>query len=122
MVAWAVVASAVDVEAALLAGSRGVDLVLELRVDARERSAFLDDLSRIVEVREFVEPRVAEVLSGDERAVLEGLAHGQTLTDVAAALGMSRRTATRRLTSAKAALGVRTTAEALAVVGRTDVR
>jgi DNA-binding NarL/FixJ family response regulator len=46
-------------------------------------------------------------------ALMRLLARGYTVADAAAALGQSRRTATRRLTRARRALGVGTNAEAI---------
>jgi hypothetical protein len=54
-------------------------------------------------------------LNADQVALLNGLAGGRTLTDVARSLGMSRRTATRRLAEARAILDVTTTIEAIRI-------
>ena len=55
-------------------------------------------------------------LTPDERAVVDGLVEGRTLTEVARSLGMSRRTATRRLAAAKVAFGAATTMELILAV------
>jgi DNA-binding NarL/FixJ family response regulator len=56
------------------------------------------------------------LLTSDEQAVVDGLVEGRTLTDVARTLGMSRRTATRRLAAAKLAFGAATTIELILAV------
>ncbi|MEW6224227.1 MAG: helix-turn-helix transcriptional regulator [Chloroflexota bacterium] len=53
-------------------------------------------------------------LTADERAILSLLVEGLTLGEVAAALGLPRRTADRRMASARAALGARGTVDAIA--------
>jgi DNA-binding NarL/FixJ family response regulator len=78
---------------------------MEIDLSAAGRAALLDDIARIADVRE------AGVLTPDERAVVDGLVEGRTLTEVARSLGMSRRTATRRLAAAKVAFGASTTME-----------
>ena len=99
--------------AVLLAVTRGIDVVVAVDLPGAQRSVFLDDLARAGDVTIGAPPQEVPVLSGEEHAVLTGLADGRTLVEVAERLGMSRRTATRRLASAKAALGARTTMEAL---------
>jgi DNA-binding CsgD family transcriptional regulator len=54
-------------------------------------------------------------LPDDARDLLERLAGGASVVEAARALGISRRTATRRLAAARAALGVSTNAEALSM-------
>lgn len=58
------------------------------------------------------------VLQPDGRAILGLLAEGSTLGAAAATLGMSRRTADRRLAEARAALQVERTVEAVARLRR----
>ena len=48
-------------------------------------------------------------------ALVRLLARGRTVSDAAAILGLSRRTATRRLTQARRRLGVRTNAEVVLI-------
>jgi DNA-binding CsgD family transcriptional regulator len=65
-----------------------------------------------------LEPRGHEGPNGLERptlALVRLLAHGRTVSDAAAILGLSRRTATRRLTQARRRLGVRTNAEVVLI-------
>lgn len=99
-------------ESVLVALSRGVDVIVAVEVSAKQRAAFFDEISRIAEIRHGRAP----MLTREERAVVAGLADGKTLTEVARALGMSRRTATRRLAAARLAFGVATTMELLLVV------
>lgn len=81
-----------------------------------------DDLRRIGEL----DHRVGAASSGpvlppDERALLAALLSGATLGEAAQALHVSRRTADRRLASARAALGAQTTPEALRIAARLGV-
>lgn len=103
--AYGVIRDESDRDAVLLALARGADVVMEIDLSAAGRAALLDDIARIADVRE------AGVLTPDERAVVDGLVEGRTLTEVARSLGMSRRTATRRLAAAKVAFGASTTME-----------
>jgi hypothetical protein len=99
-----------DCDAVLVALARGADVVVAIDLPAPERAVLLDDIARIADVRE------AGVLTSDERAVVDGLVDGRTLTDVARSLGMSRRTATRRLAGAKLAFGAASTIELILAV------
>jgi DNA-binding NarL/FixJ family response regulator len=99
-----------DCDEVLLALARGADVVIAIDLPATRRAALLDDIARIADVRE------AGSLTSDERAVVDGLVEGRTLTDVARSLGMSRRTATRRLAAAKVAFGAATTMELILAV------
>jgi DNA-binding NarL/FixJ family response regulator len=112
LLAYAAVRTADDCEAALVALTRGVDLVVTLDLAGSRGSAFVDDLARIahVSVRDS-EPLLD--LSAEQVELLEALATGRTLTEVARSFGLSRRTATRRLADARAVLGAGTTIEAL---------
>jgi DNA-binding NarL/FixJ family response regulator len=56
-------------------------------------------------------------LDDETRAVLEHVGRGASICEVAERLGISRRTATRRLAVARASLGVATTAEAVVQFG-----
>jgi len=94
-----------DRDAVLLALARGADVVIVIDLPAAARAAVLDEIARIADVR------IAGVLTAEEREVVDGLVQGQTLTEVARSLGMSRRTATRRLAAAKLAFGAATTME-----------
>ena len=108
--AYGVVHDERDREAVLLALARGADVVIGIDLPAAERALLLDDIGRIADVRE------EGFLTSDERAVVDGLVEGRTLTDVARSLGMSRRTATRRLAAAKLAFGAATTMELILAI------
>ena len=57
-------------------------------------------------------------MEADARAILRGLAHGKTLGQAAGELGLSRRTADRRLAHARRALGTDRTVVAVASARR----
>ncbi len=101
-----VVADEQSVAAALDALLRGYELHIFVVLDEHAREAFLDQLARIAEVQ-----RENDSLPPDETTLLEVLRAGGTLQDAAAAAGMSRRTAARRLHSLRVRFGVRTVAE-----------
>src|SRR4051794_30202721 len=103
--AYCVVHDERDRDDVLLALARGADVVIAIDLPATGRVALLDDIARLADVRR------AGLLTSEERAVVDGVAEGRTLTDVARSLGMSRRTATRRLAAAKVAFGAVTTME-----------
>jgi DNA-binding NarL/FixJ family response regulator len=112
LLAYSAVRNPYDCEAALVALTRGVDLVVTLEITGSRGSAFVDDLARIADVSTR-DSNPLRRLSADQVELLKSLAAGRTLTDVARSSGMSRRTATRRLTDARAILGAGTTIEAL---------
>lgn len=60
----------------------------------------------------------ARLLDAEERRLLRLLAEGATLCEAARSLHLSRRTCARRLASAKAKLGARTTVEAVLQTAR----
>jgi DNA-binding CsgD family transcriptional regulator len=109
------VASAADAEAALLAALDGAGLILCAtgRRDVIDR--LVDDLRRLGPVDHRVsKPDAAEVLGPSARAILGLLAEGHSLGEAASILGLSRRTADRRLAEGRRALGVERTTEAIA--------
>ncbi len=116
LVARAVVRDTEDAERVLLAAARGAALIIEVQLDDTRRVTFLDDLSRVSDVR--VDGQTSTRLTDDQMALLDGLAAGRTLKEIAESLGLSRRTATRRLVEVKELLGVATTVEA--VIKRTS--
>ena len=78
-----------------------------------------DDLRRLGPFEHRVgEPESAPALGSDERALLQLLLDGSSLGAAAHALHISRRTADRRLASARQALGAATTAEAVVLARR----
>jgi DNA-binding NarL/FixJ family response regulator len=101
-----------DAAAAVFAAARGAALVVRAPSDMRVTARLVDDLNRIgvVEYREPGRP-----LSDEDRAVLDLVAHGHRVREIARILHLSPRSVDRRLARARAALGVETTAEAVAV-------
>jgi len=105
-----------ELAAAALAAVRGVGLVVGC-TDADLRARLVEDLARVGQVTELslgADP--LDVLDEDQRAVLQALAGGATITEAAAAVHLSPRTTERRVSAARQALGVRTTAQAVALV------
>lgn len=109
-----------DDAALIVAGcARGVGLLGRLALeDTGVGHAFLRDLHRIGPVQRVDRSQLFEglPLSGDELAVLQALGSGASVGEAADALFISKRTAERRVASARKALGVRTTAEAVTKV------
>jgi DNA-binding CsgD family transcriptional regulator len=100
----------------LVAAARGA-AVVALCVDEDLRRRLVTDLARVGPVQVEVLGRdPLEVLDGEQRQLLELLAEGRSIGDAAAVLYLSPRTAERRVATVRAALGVRTTAEAIAMV------
>jgi DNA-binding NarL/FixJ family response regulator len=108
----AVVEDSETAAAVLQVLARGADVVAQLTLP--DASAFLDSVRRVAAVPAPSSP----VLDGDQRALLDLLARGHTAGDAARRLGMSLRTAHRRLGGARAVLGATSNAEAIARLGR----
>lgn len=104
----AVVDDAVTSSAVLQALVRGADVVL--RLDLPDAAGLLDALARIGDV---CAPSAA-ALDREQWALLDLLARGNTAGEAARQIGMSLRTAHRRLGAARAALGAACNAEAIA--------
>jgi DNA-binding CsgD family transcriptional regulator len=102
-----------DAGRAVLAALRGVHLVIDAAAPREVIDQLCDDLRRIGDVDHRIGPSSRPVLSAEQRALLGQLLGGATLGQAARALHLSRRTADRRLAATRAALGARTTAEAL---------
>ncbi|MDT7575173.1 MAG: hypothetical protein QOH17_1506 [Pseudonocardiales bacterium] len=110
---------------AVLAAVRGADLVVTAAAERDVIDQLCDDLRRLGTVELRVDPPAASpsaALSEDERALLAALLGGASLGEAAAALHLSRRTADRRLAAARRALGASTTAEALVLAARLNLR
>lgn len=104
-----------DAEAALLAALDGYGLAVRAVAERPVIDRFVDDLRRLGRVDHRVgEPAPGPTLPADARAILGLLAEGHSLGEAAAILGLSRRTADRRLALAREALGVERTTEAIA--------
>lgn len=103
-----------DAAAALLAVVAGAGLVADVDASDELIDRLCDDLRRFgrVDVLTPASPR-RPALTRLQRQLLAALADGRTLGAAAQELGLSRRTADRRLAEARAVLGVETTAEAI---------
>jgi hypothetical protein len=102
----------------VVAALRGADLLLAYGAEPPARQVVdqladevAEDLERLGTLTYLVAPQT--VLPEEQVALLSRLHSGDSLGAAATALHLSRRTADRRLAMARAALGVRTTAEAL---------
>jgi DNA-binding CsgD family transcriptional regulator len=104
-----------DAEAALLAVLGGAEIVAALPDDAALSASFFEDLRRIGQVDVADEPRPTplERLDEEQRRLLDLLAEGFSVAAASRRVYLSRRTADRRLASARAVLGVRSNAEAV---------
>lgn len=110
---WACVGTIDDratARAAVDALERGVALVVAITLDRPERLALREDLERLGDL---TAPADRHLLDDDQRDLLARLADGATVAEAARAVGMSLRTANRRLADARARLGVTTTVEAV---------
>lgn len=105
-----------DVAAAVQAALRGFSLVVVNQAPRDVADDLYEDLRRFgrLEVRSLPPPAVGDRLSADERGLVELLARGVSLGEAASTLHMSRRTADRRLASARRVLGAATTPELIA--------
>jgi DNA-binding CsgD family transcriptional regulator len=107
------VASEAEEIAALLAALRGASLLVAI-VDEPSRSRFIADLTHLGPVRRLTDAGDLRTLHPEDAALLAALAEGDSIDSAARRVGMSRRTAHRRLARARAVLGVRTNAAAVA--------
>lgn len=106
-----------DAAQAVLAALDGFGLLLVAAAPEDVIDRLVDDLRHLgpVEHRAGAGPTVSRpALRPQARAILGLLAEGHTLGDAASLLGLSRRTADRRLAEAKAILGAQRTTEAVA--------
>jgi DNA-binding NarL/FixJ family response regulator len=107
-----------DASNALFAAARGAQVAVLLPDDLRAGAFLLDGLTRVGPVRMLgSRAPVDELLDPLELRVLELLAAGRTITEIAKTVGYSRRTIQRRLVETRKRLGVATNAEALIVAG-----
>lgn len=110
-----VVASAAAAEAALLAALDGVGLIVRATARRDVIDRLVDDLRRLGPVDHRIgDPDASETLGPTARAILGLLAEGHSLGEAATILGLSRRTADRRLAEGRRVLGVERTTEAIA--------
>jgi DNA-binding CsgD family transcriptional regulator len=110
------VADASSAADALLAALAGVGVLVEATADRATVDRLVDDLRHVGRVdHRIVTVATAEPpIPPEARAILGLLAEGHSLGEAAALLGLSRRTADRRVSDARAALGVARTTEAIA--------
>jgi DNA-binding NarL/FixJ family response regulator len=109
------VADQADAEAALLAALRGEGLIVHATAPRDVVDRLVDDLRRLGGVDHRIgTPDEAPRVSNEARAILGLLAEGHSLGEAAAILGLSRRTADRRLAEGRRALGTDRTTEAIA--------
>lgn len=119
LIGHATITSDADAVSAVTALTRGVGLAVHLAIGGDLRFRLLEDLHQLGIVSEPSQPDGNERPGGDEldddhRSLIGALVDGVTVTDAARQLNMSRRTASRRLREIRAALGVDSTAEAIA--------
>jgi DNA-binding CsgD family transcriptional regulator len=118
-VRFGVVADQDDAEAALLAVLSGTGIVAAVRAARDLVDRLVDDLRRLGPIDHRLGEPAADVAIPDEsRAILGLLAEGYSLGEVADVLGLSRRTADRRLADVRRLLGVERTTEAVAMARR----
>jgi DNA-binding CsgD family transcriptional regulator len=114
------VASPDDARRALLAAIGGAGLVIVEQLDLETRGRFLDDLRRLGRVRHLSLDDAPAGLSSEQRGLLALVGEGLTVAEAAAELGLTARTAERRIESARRILGVRSTAEAVVAAMAVD--
>lgn len=113
------VATEDDAAEAMLAALAGAGLLVRAAGERTLTDRLLDDLRRLGPVEHVTtEPESRSRLTREELLLLEHLATGGSLGDAAAALHLSRRTADRRLATARAKLGAGSTAEVLVAARR----
>lgn len=117
-VAVGTIESDADAQDALLAATRGCGLVVLLTSDEPWAVAFAADVGRVAEQRAPAEQVSRLPLEDKQREVLELLADGHSIGEAARRLFVSLRTANRRLSDAREALGVSTTREAVLIYAR----
>jgi DNA-binding NarL/FixJ family response regulator len=111
----AVAAHVVDEDTAgavLLAAARGVAVVVAVDLPPASEARFVDDLARVADMQARQEA-TSDALGGEHIALLEALAAGLTVAAAARRVGLSSRTAVRRLSEARDRLGAATNTEAV---------
>jgi DNA-binding CsgD family transcriptional regulator len=109
-----------DAGAVVLAAARGAGIVAGRATESAVVEGLYEDLRRLgrVEWRSEVTDSPGRLLTDEQVQMLKMLGAGASLDDLARELNYSRRTTTRRLAEARAALGVQTNAEAVRVISR----
>ena len=110
------VADAVGAGEALLAAIAGAGLLVDAVADRVTIDRLVDDLRRVgpVDHRIVTSSTAEPAVPAAAQAILGLLAEGHSMGEAATILGLSRRTADRRLREAREALGVSRTTEAIA--------
>jgi DNA-binding CsgD family transcriptional regulator len=117
------VADSDDAGRAVLAAVIGADVVVDARADREVIDRLCDDLRRLGTLEHRLGAAAkAPVLTADERALMAHLLGGSSLGETARALHLSRRTADRRLASARAKLGANSTSEAVVLAARAGIK
>ena len=110
-----IIHTASDAAEALVAALAGQGLVAQARAPRDVVDRLVDDLRHLGPVDHRIgRPHAAPPVEPEARAILGLLAEGQSLGEAAAILGISRRTADRRLARGRLALGTKRTTEAVA--------
>ena len=124
MVCAAEVRDSRTAEKAVLAALAGAHLVVRASATREVIDMLCEDLRRlgVLDHRLAPEQPARPTLTPAERALVERLLAGDSLGEAAMALHLSRRTADRRLASARRTLGAATTAEALAIAVQIGLR
>jgi len=94
---------------------RGANLVAQVDLMGVRRAEFLDHLRRISVIAEAPNISSPGTLTPEERDLVHALRSGATVAEAAARVGMSRRTASRRLLELRRRFGVESVAGLLAV-------
>lgn len=120
------VATEDDARRALLAAISGAGLIVRAAADQGTIDRFVDDLRRLglVDHVDCACPAGdldRRTLASEERSLLAMLDEGLSVREAADELGLGRRTADRRIAAARAALGVDSTAAAIATAFHRDV-
>lgn len=117
LIAAATVDGPASAAAAMAAVARGASLLVHIALTGPSRLALTEDLHRSGTVRRAAEHLGAQApwpeLPDEARSLLDALASGFTVTEAAAHLHISRRTANRWLAEVRAATGAASTAEAV---------
>jgi DNA-binding CsgD family transcriptional regulator len=112
-----------DAVTAVLAALDGADVAIDPTADPALADRVQDDLRRLGRADAGPpESLTGPALGPDELHLLARIAEGMSHSEAARSLHISRRTADRRLASARRALGVATTAEALVALQRRGLR
>jgi DNA-binding CsgD family transcriptional regulator len=116
------VTTADDAASALMVALDGFGLIVAARAPREVMDRLIGDLRHVgpVEHRR-ADPDARPWLGPTERAMLTLLAEGHSLGEAANRLGLSRRTADRRLAKARRTLGVERTAQAIAQARRLHI-